>query len=102
MSRLLGAEEIDRQLIDLADWSSDGQSLRAGYTFPSFLAGIDAVGAVAREAEDMDHHPDIDIRWRTTTFVLSTHSAAGVTQLDIELAHRIDVIARARGGVAGE
>jgi 4a-hydroxytetrahydrobiopterin dehydratase len=38
----------------------------------------------------MDHHPDIDIRWRTLHLTLSTHSAGGVTQLDIELAHRID------------
>jgi 4a-hydroxytetrahydrobiopterin dehydratase len=42
----------------------------------------------------MDHHPDIDIRWRSLTFVLSTHSAGGITQYDIELAHRIDAIVR--------
>ena len=40
-------------------------------------------------AETMDHHPDIDIRWRTVSFALSTHSAGGLTQLDIELAHQI-------------
>jgi len=37
----------------------------------------------------MDHHPDIDIRWRTTHWSLSTHSEGGVTQLDVELAHRV-------------
>ena len=35
----------------------------------------------------MNHHPDIDIRWRTTRWLLSTHDAGGLTQLDIELAH---------------
>jgi 4a-hydroxytetrahydrobiopterin dehydratase len=38
----------------------------------------------------MDHHPDIDIRWRTVTFVLSTHSAGGITDLDYQLAEKID------------
>ena len=46
----------------------------------------------------MDHHPDIDIRWRTVLFfLLSTHSVGGVSQLDIELAHRIDALAAAHG-----
>jgi len=53
---------------------------------------------VAIEAEEMNHHPDMDIRWRTVTFTLSTHSAGGVTQLDIELAHRIRMIAEELDG----
>jgi 4a-hydroxytetrahydrobiopterin dehydratase len=36
----------------------------------------------------MDHHPDVDLRWRTVVLRCSTHSAGGVTQLDVELAHR--------------
>jgi 4a-hydroxytetrahydrobiopterin dehydratase len=43
----------------------------------------------------MDHHPDIDIRWRRVTFTLSTHSAGGVTALDTALAERITGIAGA-------
>ncbi len=48
------------------------------------------MAAVAGTAEAMDHHPDIDIRWRTLRFVLSTHSAGGLTALDLDLAARID------------
>ncbi len=48
------------------------------------------MAAVAETAEAMDHHPDIDIRWRTLRFVLSTHSAGGLTALDLDLAARID------------
>jgi 4a-hydroxytetrahydrobiopterin dehydratase len=43
----------------------------------------------------MDHHPDIDIRYRRVTFTLSTHDAGGVTSLDVEQAGRIDDLARA-------
>lgn len=43
----------------------------------------------AVDAEEMNHHPDMDIRWRSVHFLLTTHDAGGLTQLDIELAHRI-------------
>jgi len=47
----------------------------------------------------MGHHPDVDLRWKVTHWRLSTHSAGGLTQLDIELAHRI-CAAAARLGAA--
>ena len=40
-------------------------------------------------AESRDHHPDMDIRWRTVTFRCSTHSAGGITALDLDLAKAI-------------
>jgi 4a-hydroxytetrahydrobiopterin dehydratase len=46
--------------------------------------------AVAEAAEEMDHHPDVDIRWRTLHFALTTHDAGGITVLDLSLAARID------------
>jgi 4a-hydroxytetrahydrobiopterin dehydratase len=41
-------------------------------------------------AEAANHHPDIDIRWRTLTFRCSTHSAGGITAADLALAGRIN------------
>ena len=70
----------------------NGDAIQRSVKATDFLTGIQIVSSVAREAEEMDHHPDIDIRWRTVLFVLSTHSAGGITQLDVELAHRIDGI----------
>jgi 4a-hydroxytetrahydrobiopterin dehydratase len=87
--RLLDVEEVERQLADLPGWSSDGESLHTSLQFPTFPDAIAAVDAIAADAEQMDHHPDIDIRWRTLHLTLSTHSAGGITQLDIEMAHRI-------------
>ncbi len=97
-SRLLDDDERDRQLAQLPDWSGDAEHITCAYTFPAFLTGVLAVDEVAAVAEAMDHHPDIDIRWRTVTFTLSTHTAGGVTQLDMELAHRIHEIATSHGG----
>ncbi len=97
MSRLLTDDEIARQLADLPGWSRDADSLVASIEAPDFPAAITLVDAVAGEAERLNHHPDIDIRWRTTHWRLSTHDAGGITQLDIELAHRIAECADAVG-----
>ena len=65
---------------------------------PSFPVAITVVDRVAEVAEELDHHPDIDIRWRTLTFALATHSAGGVTEKDFGLAARIDEIVRVATG----
>jgi 4a-hydroxytetrahydrobiopterin dehydratase len=67
---------------------SAGQ-LRIRLQLPSFAAALELIQRVGATSEELDHHPDIDLRWRTVTFGLSTHSAGGVTKLDIELARRI-------------
>jgi len=59
---------------------------------PSFSAALDFVVAVGHLAEEADHHPDIDIRWRTVRLVLVTHDAGGLTRLDLDLARAIDGI----------
>jgi 4a-hydroxytetrahydrobiopterin dehydratase len=97
VARLLDQAEIARQLGDLPGWAGDTAGLHRSVQAPDFRTAVRIVDDVADVAEEMDHHPDIDIRWRTVRFVSSTHSAGGVTQLDIELAHRIDEIVRDRG-----
>lgn len=101
MSRLLDAEEIERQLRDLPGWrwesSPNQSSLRAAYEAPDFRSAVRLIVEVADEAEQMDHHPDVDLRWRTVLLSCSTHSAGGVTQLDVELAHRAQDCARRIG-----
>lgn len=60
---------------------------------PTFPAAIEWVVLIAEAAESMDHHPDIDIRWRRLHLELSTHSVGGrITDLDVALAERIDAI----------
>jgi 4a-hydroxytetrahydrobiopterin dehydratase len=97
VSRRLDADEIDRQLNDLPGWSGDATAIHATVEFPDFSSAIRGVDEIAVVAEAMNHHPDIDIRWRTLHLRLTTHDAGGVTQLDVELAHRILEIAAGLG-----
>jgi 4a-hydroxytetrahydrobiopterin dehydratase len=97
VARLLEPAELDRQLADLPGWTGDTAGISRTLKAPDFLTGIRIVSDVAEAAEQMDHHPDIDIRWRTLVFGLATHSAGGVTQLDVELAARISAAAAEHG-----
>ena len=101
MSRQLTDEEIERQLADLPLWTREGDAIVATIEAPDFPAAIRIVAEAAEVAEEMNHHPDIDIRWRTTRWLLTTHDAGGLTQLDIEQAHRITEIARRHGADLG-
>lgn len=89
-TELLSPDDIAKALTDLPDWIHTGASIARTVEAPSFLAGIELVRRVAQAAEAANHHPDIDIRWRRVTFTVSTHSAGGITQLDVALAHEID------------
>ena len=80
---------------EIADQSPEGWYVEQGKLtsrreFPSFLAGIAFVQRVAELAEELDHHPDIDIRWRTVVLAVNTHDAGGaITGKDVELARRV-------------
>ncbi len=80
---LLPREEIDQALSgDLSSWQiagDDGKAITREVEASSFLSGIKLVQQVAEAAESMNHHPDIDIRYTTLTFTLSTHSEGGLT-----------------------
>ncbi|GAB2750242.1 4a-hydroxytetrahydrobiopterin dehydratase [Kitasatospora kifunensis] len=89
-STLLTEDEITAGLAKLPGWRRQGEAITRTVEAADFPAAIRVVVAVAEAAEAMNHHPDIDIRWRTLTFVLATHSAGGVTDLDLQLAARID------------
>ena len=92
MAELLSADDVATAIGELEDWTGDPSAITRTAVLPSFPAAIDVVDQVAVVAEEMDHHPGMDIRWRKVTFVCSTHSAGGVTHRDIALAKRIDQI----------
>ncbi|MEU2001973.1 4a-hydroxytetrahydrobiopterin dehydratase [Rhodococcus sp. NPDC019627] len=93
MTELLSDGSIDAGLAGLPEWRRTGDSLVRTIESPSFIDAIELVRKVAAAAEAANHHPDIDIRWRQVTYTLSTHSAGGITQLDLDLAAQIDVLA---------
>lgn len=98
MVELLEPDEVRSALGTRPGWVGDPAAISRTVALPSFPAAITVVDRVAEVAEELNHHPDIDIRWRRLTFRCATHSAGGVTQRDFDLAERIDEIVAAAGG----
>ncbi len=86
---LLNTNQLASLELALPEWKRDGAHIERWFDFKSFQLAIEFVRQVAAIAEEMNHHPDIDIRYRNVRIRLTTHSAGGLTNLDLEAAARI-------------
>jgi 4a-hydroxytetrahydrobiopterin dehydratase len=89
MARLSDAE-IDERLGGLDGWRRDGEAIVKEFDNGDFKGSVDFVNRLTPEAEEMNHHPDLEISWKTVTVTITTHSEGGLTDGDFELARRID------------
>jgi len=90
MPALLEPEAVQTLLQEVPEWKLEENTICRTIDFASFPLAIDFVNKVAEEAEKANHHPDIDIRWKTVRLALSTHSAGGLTSADFTLARKLD------------
>jgi 4a-hydroxytetrahydrobiopterin dehydratase len=89
----LTEQEIASGLGSLPEWHREGDSILRVIRCPTFPDAIALVNRVGEAAESANHHPDIDIRWRTVTFTLTTHATGGLTVKDLAMAAAIDRLA---------
>jgi 4a-hydroxytetrahydrobiopterin dehydratase len=92
MPALLNTEAVQNLLQEVPEWKLEEDAIVRSFQLPSFPDAIAFVNKVAEEAERANHHPDIDIRWRTVKLTLSTHSAGGLTSADFTLARKLDQV----------
>jgi 4a-hydroxytetrahydrobiopterin dehydratase len=74
------------------DWERDGDALVKVVRRHDFAEALRYVNEVGRIAEEVGHHPDFEVHWNTVTLRLWTHSRGGITDLDLDLAQRIDAV----------
>jgi 4a-hydroxytetrahydrobiopterin dehydratase len=98
----LNDESVSQGLSDLPGWTltgdeagdeageGAGRAIEKTFELAGFPAAIAFVVRVGFLAEGADHHPDLDVRWRTVRVLLTTHAAGGLTQKDLTLAHEIE------------
>ncbi len=90
---LLGDSEIEAQLADLPGWAREGEAIVKRFERGDFVGSVRFVDSLVGPAEEMGHHPDLEISWDTVTVRLSTHSEGGLTAADFELAAKLDALA---------
>ncbi|MEV6617905.1 4a-hydroxytetrahydrobiopterin dehydratase [Streptomyces sp. NPDC051051] len=94
----LSQKEIDDRLAELSGWSHEAGRLTRSYELASHFAATAMVVHVAQVQEELNHHSELTLGYRTVSLAVNTHSAGGaVTDLDFELARRVRDLAPAHG-----
>ena len=84
----------------LDDWRMLFRALHARFRTGNFATGLELVARIGEAAEELDHHPDLDLRYPRLDVRLSSHDVGGVTDRDLELARRISGFAADLGVAA--
>ncbi|GEM84421.1 MAG: putative pterin-4-alpha-carbinolamine dehydratase [Meiothermus sp.] len=89
----LNEGEIRNGLQGLPQWALVEGRIEKTFTFDTYAEGVAFAVKVALHAEKVDHHPDsLEIMWGKVKVAYVTHSAGGVTSLDLEAAAQIDAL----------
>jgi 4a-hydroxytetrahydrobiopterin dehydratase len=88
----LSPDDVAAALRDLPLWSGGTDGIERTLELPTFRAAVEAIGVVADVAELVDHHPDMDLRWTKVRVATVSHSEGGLTELDLDLARRVDAL----------
>jgi 4a-hydroxytetrahydrobiopterin dehydratase len=89
---LLGNDEIEAKLAGLDGWERRGDAIAKAFDRGDFVGSVRFVDSLVAPAEELGHHPDLEISWSTVTVTISTHSEGGLTAADFELATKIDAL----------
>ena len=81
-----------QSLNQLKNWKIVDEKLQQVFVFRDFIQAFGFMTQVAIVAEKMNHHPEWSNVYRTVTVDLTTHSKGFITQLDAELAEKMDEI----------
>ena len=92
MADLLNDDEIDARLGDLEGWSREGERITKTFDNGDFVGSVEFVRRLTAPAEEMNHHPDLEISWSEVKVSITNHSAGGLTDADFELAGKIDAL----------
>ena len=88
----LSPEQISALASSLPAWTVVNGKLHRDFRFADFVEAFGFMAKVALIAEAMGHHPEWSNVWNRVTIDLMTHDTGGLSNLDVDLATRIDVV----------
>jgi 4a-hydroxytetrahydrobiopterin dehydratase len=89
---LLSDSEIDQKLGNTDGWSRDGDAITKTFENGDFVGSVKFVDSLVGPAEDMGHHPDLELSWDKVKVTITNHAEGGLTENDFELAGMIDAL----------
>jgi 4a-hydroxytetrahydrobiopterin dehydratase len=92
MMPVLTTKQIKASLKAVANWSQREQTICRMFKFEGFLNSIAFVNRITPVAQNLNHYPDIDIRFDQVTLTITTHDAGGITEKDFSVARQCDEV----------
>ncbi|MEQ1874967.1 MAG: 4a-hydroxytetrahydrobiopterin dehydratase [Ilumatobacteraceae bacterium] len=92
--RRLTDDEVAIALANLDGWNVVDGTLHREFKFANFVSAIAFIDRVAVHADALDHHPNWSNVYNRVTVELWTHDLGGISALDFELAHKMNVVAQ--------
>ena len=90
--QVLTTKQIKASLKAVANWSQRAQTICRTFKFEGFLNSIAFVNHITRVVQNLNHYPDIDIRFDQVTLTFTTHDAGGITEKDFSVARQCDEV----------
>lgn len=90
MASVLPETEITDRLTHLPGWTLVHGKLHRELKFQDFISAFSFMTTVAIEAEKLNHHPEWSNVYSNVVIDLTTHDAGGITEMDFQLAKKID------------
>jgi len=92
MREVLTTKQIKASLKAVANWSQSAQTICRTFKFEGFLNSIAFVNHITRVVQNLNHYPDIDIRFDQVTLTFTTHDGGGITEKDFSVARQCDEV----------
>lgn len=88
----LDSAAVDRYLTQVDGWEHDSgrREINKTFTFKNYYETMAFVNALAWIAHREDHHPDIEVGYKTCKVRFTTHSVGGLSENDFICAARLD------------
>jgi len=95
MPEKLSEDIINQKLTELSGWEKAGErsAICKTFRFNNFSEAWGFMSRCALEAEKMNHHPEWFNIYNKVEVTLSTHDAGGLSELDFQLAEKMNEIA---------
>ena len=89
---LLDDQQIEERLGGLEGWERSGDAITKTFENGDFVGSVKFVDSLVEPAEEMNHHPDLELSWDKVKVSITNHAEGGLTEADFELAKRIDAL----------
>ncbi|HIB74008.1 MAG TPA: 4a-hydroxytetrahydrobiopterin dehydratase [Candidatus Marinimicrobia bacterium] len=89
---VLSIEQIQDELSNLDGWVFKNNAITKSYSFDSYMDGIGFVNRLAEKAEEVNHHPDMQVGWCRVSVAFTSHDKGGVTAICIAMAKATEKI----------